>query len=76
MGWARGTCEGYRNAYGALVGKLRENNRLDDLEIDGRKLLKFALKKIGWEGFGWIDLARDRSKWRTVLDAVMNLRAS
>ena len=37
MGWARGTCEGYRNAYEALWRNLRESDRLGDQGIDGRK---------------------------------------
>jgi len=32
------------------------------------------LKEMGWEGIDWIDLARDRNKWQTSVNAVMNLR--
>jgi hypothetical protein len=31
------------------------------------------LQKLGW-GMDWIDLAQDRDRWRSVLNAVMNLR--
>ena len=27
-----------------------------------------------WAGLGWIGLAQDRDKWRTLVSAVMNLR--
>jgi hypothetical protein len=37
------------------------------------------LREIGWDGMGWdgldwIDLARDRDKWRALVNTVMNLR--
>jgi hypothetical protein len=38
--------------------------------------VKIDPKQIGWDGFDWIDLAQDRSNWRTVVGAVMNLRVS
>jgi hypothetical protein len=31
------------------------------------------LKETGWRGLDWTDLARDRVKWRAVLNVVMNL---
>jgi len=31
------------------------------------------LKGMIWEGVGWIQLARDRGKWRNIVNAVMNL---
>jgi hypothetical protein len=32
------------------------------------------LGEIGWGGVDWIVLARDRDKWRALVDAVLNLR--
>jgi hypothetical protein len=32
------------------------------------------LKEIGWDGLDWIDLAEDREKWRTFMNAVMNIQ--
>jgi hypothetical protein len=29
---------------------------------------------LAWRGVGWIRLAQDRDRWRTVVSAVMNLR--
>ena len=31
------------------------------------------LQEVGQGGVDWIDLAQDREKWRTLVDAVMNL---
>ena len=33
-----------------------------------------CLTAIGWEGIGWIDMTRDRHKWRAVVSMVMKLR--
>jgi hypothetical protein len=32
------------------------------------------LRKVGWEGIDWIDLAQDRDRWRALVYKVMNLR--
>ena len=34
------------------------------------------VKEIVREGMNWIDLARDRDKWRTFMNTVMNIRVS
>jgi hypothetical protein len=34
---------------------------------------KLDLQEVGRTGIGWIDLAQDRDRWRTLLNAVMNL---
>jgi hypothetical protein len=32
------------------------------------------LQEVGCGGMDWIDLAHDRGRWRTLVNAVMNLR--
>jgi hypothetical protein len=32
------------------------------------------LRKIGWNGMDWIDLAQDRDQWRALVNTVINLR--
>jgi hypothetical protein len=32
------------------------------------------LREVEWGGVDWIDLARDRDRWRSVVYTVMNLR--
>jgi hypothetical protein len=40
--------------------------------LDGRIILKFIFEK--WDkGVEWIDIARNRDRWRAVVIAVMNL---
>jgi hypothetical protein len=32
------------------------------------------LRRIGWYGMDWIDLAQDRDQWRALVNRIMNLR--
>jgi hypothetical protein len=34
------------------------------------------LGEIGWGGMDWFGLPQDRDRWRALVSAVMNLRAS
>jgi hypothetical protein len=50
-----------------------ERDHSEDLGIDGRIILKRMFKK--WDrSFDWIDLAKERDRWREFLNAVMNIR--
>jgi hypothetical protein len=31
------------------------------------------LRKIGWSGMDWVDLAQDRDQWRVVVKTLMDL---
>ena len=55
-------------------GNLREIDYLEDVGLEGKIILKWFVKKWDEGTMDWIDLARDRDKWRTVVIAVMNLR--
>jgi hypothetical protein len=61
-----------RNAYKIFVGgKFRRNETtrwMDNIKID--------LKKIGWDGMDWIDMAQARDQWRALTNMVMNLRVA
>jgi len=47
---------------------------LDDPIVGGRIILKWIFRKWDVGGMDWIDLARDRDRWRELVNAVMNLR--
>jgi hypothetical protein len=53
-------------------GNLVESNHLEDLDTDGRIILKRILK-IGMGGMEGIALPLNRDRWRALLNAVMNL---
>jgi hypothetical protein len=36
--------------------------------------INMGLQEVGCGGMGWIDLAQNRDRWRTSVNAVMNLQ--
>jgi hypothetical protein len=63
-----------RNAYRLLVGK-PEGKR--PLERPRRRLvdnIKLDLGEVGWGDGDWIALAKDRNRWRALVNSVLNLR--
>jgi hypothetical protein len=55
-------------------GSMRETYHLEDLGIGGRIILKLTFSTVGWRATDWIDLAQDRDRWQTLVNAAMNLR--
>ena len=66
--WGRGEVH-----TGLCWGNLRERDYLEDPGIDGRIILRWIFRKLDG-GVEWIGLAQDRDKWRTLVNAVVNLR--
>jgi hypothetical protein len=63
-----------QNAYRILVGKPEGKRPLGRPRRRWVDNIKMALREIGWDGVGWIDLAQDRDQWRALVSTVMNLR--
>jgi hypothetical protein len=62
-----------RNAYRLLVGKTgKEATRKTKTQVG--VLIRMDLVEVGWPDVDWIGLAQDRDRWRTLVNAVMNLR--
>jgi hypothetical protein len=62
-----------RNTYRLLVGKPvgkrpleRPRHRWVDIRMD--------LGEVGWGDVDWIGLAKDRNRWRALVNSVLNLR--
>jgi hypothetical protein len=63
-----------RNAYRLLVGK-REGKR--PLGRPGRRWMdniRIDLGEVRWVDVDWIGLAKDRNRWRALVNSVLNLR--
>ena len=55
-------------------GSLRERDHWGDPDVDGRIIIKMDLQEVGGGGGDWMELARDRDRWRALVSTVMNLR--
>jgi hypothetical protein len=47
---------------------------LEDPGVDGRIILKWFFKKVGFEGMDWTDLSQVRDRWWVLVNAVMYFR--
>jgi hypothetical protein len=74
MGGACSTNGEKRNTYRILVGKPEGKRPLGRPRRRWEYNIKMALRKTGWGGMGWIDLAQDRDQWSAIVNTVMNLR--
>jgi len=63
-----------RGVYRVLVGKPEGTRRLGRPSRRWEDNIKMDLQEVGCGGMDWIELAEDRDRWWTVVNAVMNLR--
>jgi hypothetical protein len=63
-----------RKAYRLLVGKPDGKRPLGRPRRRWVDNIRMDLGEVGWGDVDWIDLAKDRNKWRALVNSVLNLR--
>jgi hypothetical protein len=63
-----------RGAYRILVGKPEGKRPLGRPRRRWEDNVKMDLQEVECGGMDWIELAQDRNRWRTLVNAVMNIR--
>jgi hypothetical protein len=63
-----------RNAYRLLVGKPEGKRPLGRPKRRWVDNIRMDLGEVGWDDVDWIGLAKDRNRWRAVVNSVLNLR--
>jgi hypothetical protein len=74
MGWPCSTNGEKRNAYRLLVGKAEGNRPLGRPRRKCVANIKRDLGEVGCGDVDWIGLAKDRNRWRALVNSVLNLR--
>jgi hypothetical protein len=62
-----------RNAYRLLVGKLEGKRLLGRPRRKWVDYITMDLGEVGWGDVDWIGLAKDRNRWRALVNSVLNL---
>jgi hypothetical protein len=63
-----------RNAYRLLVGKPEIKRPLGRPRRRWVDNIMMYLGEVGWGDVDWIGLAKDRNRWKAVLNSVLKLR--
>ena len=58
------------------MGKPEGKRQLGRPRLRWEDNIKMDLQEVGCGGMDWIELAQDRDRWRTLVNAVMNLRVT
>jgi hypothetical protein len=63
-----------RNAYRLLLGKPEGDRPLGRPRRRWVDNIRMDLGEVGWGDVDWIGLAKDRNRWRALVNLVLNLR--
>ena len=63
-----------RGVYRILVGELEGERQLVRPRRKWEDNIKMDLQEVGCGDVDWIELAKDRDRWRALVNAVMNIR--
>jgi hypothetical protein len=62
-----------RNVYRLLVGKPEKKKPLRRPRHRWVDNIRMDLGEVGWGDVNWIDLAKDRNRWRALVNSVLNI---
>jgi len=74
MGTTRSTYGGGERCIQDLVGKAKGKRPFGRQRRRWVHIIKMDFQKVIWRGKDWIDLAQNSDKWRTLANALMNIR--
>jgi hypothetical protein len=74
MGGSCSTNGEKRNAYRLLVGKPEGKRPIRRPRRRCADNIRTDLGEVGWGDVDWIGLAKDRNRWRALVNSVLNLR--
>jgi hypothetical protein len=74
MGGPCSTNEEKRNAYRLLVGKPEGKRPLRRPRCRWVDNIRMDIREVGWGDVDWIGLAKDRNRWRALVNSVLKLR--
>jgi hypothetical protein len=63
-----------RNAYRLLVGKPKRKRPLGSPRRRWVNIIRMELWEMGWGDMDWIGLAKDKNRWRALVNSVLNFR--
>ena len=63
-----------RGVYRVLLGKREGKKPLARSRHRWEDNIKMGLQEVGCEDMDWTELAQDRDRWRTLVNAIMNFR--
>jgi hypothetical protein len=63
-----------RNKYRLLMRKPEGKRPLGRPRRRWVDKIRMDLREVGWSDVNWIGLAKDRNRWRAVVNSVLNLR--
>ena len=76
MGGTRSTYEEEERCIQGLVGKSAGTRPLRSPRRRWEDNIKMGFQEVVWWGMDWTDLVQIMERWRSVVNAVMNLRVS